>query len=54
MRATLDGVNAPLTVGNFDELARKGFYSNIPVTFVDESTVMTGVPKGAKVGLFSI
>jgi peptidylprolyl isomerase len=49
MRATLDGVNAPLTVGNFKDLATRGFYNGVPVTFIDESTVMTGLPKGKAV-----
>jgi Cyclophilin type peptidyl-prolyl cis-trans isomerase/CLD len=49
MRATLDGVNAPLTVGNFKDLAARGFYNGVPVTFIDESTVMTGLPKGKAV-----
>ncbi|KAG5192256.1 hypothetical protein JKP88DRAFT_271193 [Tribonema minus] len=46
MKATLDGVNAPVSVGNFADLAKRGFYDGTPVSFSDESTVMMGLPAG--------
>jgi peptidylprolyl isomerase len=46
MTAELDGFSAPLTAGNFLDLAAKGFYNKNAVASVDESTVVFGDPAG--------
>mmetsp|Transcript_37378 Transcript_37378/g.49241 ORF Transcript_37378/g.49241 Transcript_37378/m.49241 type:complete len:433 (+) Transcript_37378:120-1418(+) len=50
MKILVDGVNAPYSSGNFLELVSLGFYDGLPITFVDESTVLTGDPPGKPVG----
>jgi len=50
MKIILDGVNAPYSTGNFLDLVSKGFYDGLPVTFVDESTVLSGDPPGPAQG----
>lgn len=46
MNAIIDGINSPLSAGNFLDLVEKGFYNNIPISFKDESTIVTGDPDG--------
>eukprot|EP00193_Tetraselmis_chui_P009666 CAMPEP_0177771402 /NCGR_PEP_ID=MMETSP0491_2-20121128/11561_1 /TAXON_ID=63592 /ORGANISM="Tetraselmis chuii, Strain PLY429" /LENGTH=455 /DNA_ID=CAMNT_0019288925 /DNA_START=172 /DNA_END=1539 /DNA_ORIENTATION=- len=46
MSAVLDGVNAPITSGNFVDLVRKGFYNNMPIQRADGFVVQTGERKG--------
>jgi len=47
---SLDGYHQPLTVGNFVDLAKKGFYDGLPVYDSEELTVFSGLPKDGSGG----
>lgn len=51
MKAVIDGYNAPITAGNFVDLALKGFYDGLTINRAEEFFVLqTGDPKGPETG----
>ena len=51
MTAVIDGYNAPITAGNFIDLAQKGFYDGLPFSRAEDFYIIqTGDPKGPEIG----
>lgn len=50
MTIVLDGLNAPVTAGNFVDLVQRKFYNNMEVQRADGFVVQTGDPEGPAVG----
>lgn len=50
VRVVLDGYNAPLSAGNFLDLAQKGFYDGMDVQRADGFVVQSGDPAGPDIG----
>lgn len=51
IKVALDGKNAPITVGNFIELSRRGFYENLKFhAYKPESVILGGCPVTRNLG----
>jgi len=51
MRIVLDGYSAPITAGNFADLAQRGFYDGLPIIRAEEFyVVQSGDPEGPAEG----
>jgi len=46
MKITVDGYNAPLSAGDFVDLAKRGFYNGMEIQRADGFVVQTGRPEG--------
>eukprot|EP00899_Mesostigma_viride_P025430 jgi/Mesvir1/6071/Mv00799-RA.1 len=45
---TVDGLNAPVTGGNFIDLVKRGFYNNVEIQRADGFVVQFGKPEGSE------
>mmetsp|Transcript_35781 Transcript_35781/g.78111 ORF Transcript_35781/g.78111 Transcript_35781/m.78111 type:complete len:447 (-) Transcript_35781:198-1538(-) len=50
MTIVVDGLNAPVTAGNFVDLVARNFYDNMEINRSDGFVVQTGDPKGSAIG----